>query len=365
MRPSDPGLRRGHVPSAAASERDSMGTSTGEHALHAARLAMVSALIDGEVRLAQRLANRLLGDGFTFEEIVDGVFAPVQHEFGRRWATGDLGIADEHAASAAVGELITALGAVGEQPTGPTVVAATPEHDTHALGARVVAATLALGGFHVVFLGAAVPADDLGEYLAAQEPFAVTLSCSISSALANAARSIAVAHQLGIPVVAGGRAVSSEVVATRLGADAYAESARDAATILERWVRTPPAALRPAPLPIEEQPSLRRRSAALVAEAVANASRHTEHPERLADEIARLLLVVESAVLLDDEGMLIEHVRWLRAFGPEHAIAIEAVDIALAALTRALDGDLARLGRMLESSAGTAQRGSSAQPDSS
>src|SRR5205823_346688 len=105
-------------------------------------------------------------------------------------------------------------------------------------------------GFHVVFVGASVPAVDLSDYLAAKEPFAVTLSCSISSALANAARSIAIAHELGIPVVAGGRAVSIESRATRLGADACAASARDAATVLEGWIRTPPVPLRAAPRPI-------------------------------------------------------------------------------------------------------------------
>ena len=65
---------------------------------------------------------------------------------GRRWAAGDLGIADEHAASAAVDDLLVRLGATAESPSGPAVVVASAEHDAHALGGRVVASALALDG---------------------------------------------------------------------------------------------------------------------------------------------------------------------------------------------------------------------------
>ena len=42
------------------------------------------------------------------------VLSPVQTELGRRWAAGDLGIADEHAASAAIEDLLVRLGATAE-----------------------------------------------------------------------------------------------------------------------------------------------------------------------------------------------------------------------------------------------------------
>ena len=62
------------------------------------RVAMLAALVNGDVPLAYRLALELLGCGVPFDAIVIDVLAPVQAELGRRWATGDLGIADEHAA---------------------------------------------------------------------------------------------------------------------------------------------------------------------------------------------------------------------------------------------------------------------------
>ena len=126
------------------------------------RFAMLAALVNGDVPLAYRLAIELLAQGVPFDDIAVDVFAPVQAELGRRWAAGDLGIADEHAASAAVDDLLIRLGATAESPRGPAVVVASAEHDAHALGGRVVASALALEGFRVMFLGASVPAADLG-----------------------------------------------------------------------------------------------------------------------------------------------------------------------------------------------------------
>ena len=139
------------------------------------RLAMLAALVNGDVPLAYRLATELLAHGVPFDDIVVDVLSPVQEELGRRWATGDLGVADEHAASAAVDDLLVRLGATAESPSGPAVVVASAEHDAHALGGRVVASALALEGYRVMFLGASLPAADLADFLDMQQPLALAL----------------------------------------------------------------------------------------------------------------------------------------------------------------------------------------------
>ncbi|MEY2397036.1 MAG: MerR family transcriptional regulator, light-induced transcriptional regulator [Actinomycetota bacterium] len=328
--------------------------SADSDALRTARLAMLAALIDGDVKNARELALRLLEDGYAFDEIVEGVFAPVQGEFGRRWASGDLGVADEHAASEAVAQLITHLSAVAETPTGPKVVAVAPEHDAHGLGARVVTASLVLEGFDAVFLGASLPPEDLGDYLRAQEPYALILSCSVTAALASAARSVAAAHDEGIAVIAGGSALPDEERATRIGADSFARSARDVTLTLHDWAQTPPSSLQVAPDPIPEQRSLWTRSAAVVAAAMASASERAERPDRLADEMRWLLLVLESSVLLGEPNLLVEHLEWLRSVAPTHGVGRDTIDAGISALVDALDGDLGRLGRALATAYGVA-----------
>ena len=175
--------------------------------------------------------------GVPFGVIVGDVLTPVQTELGRRWAAGDLGVADEHAASAAVDDLLIRLGATSEAPTGPTIVVASAEQDAHALGGRVVASFLSLEGFRVLFLGGRVPADDLGDFLELQAPLALALSCSIPAVLAGAARSVEAAHSLGLPVVGGGRALATDERARRLGVDAFARDPAEAVAILPRMAR--------------------------------------------------------------------------------------------------------------------------------
>jgi methanogenic corrinoid protein MtbC1 len=276
----------------------------------------------------------------------------VQAELGRRWAAGDLGIADEHAASAAVDDLLVRLGATAESPHGRAVVVASAEHDAHALGGRVVASALALEGYRVIFLGASIPATDLADFLEMQQPFGLALSCSISTALVGASRSIAVAHELGIPVVGGGRALVTQERATRLGFDALARVPGDAVRILGAWELSPPERLNAAPGPIPERAAFAAHSHALVGAAMAASTLGGTAAPALADELQRVLQVVESALLVEEPALIEEQVQWLRDTGPAHGFERPSVDAALEALADTMSGDLQRAGNALRAALG-------------
>ena len=310
-------------------------------------VAMLAALVDGDVPLAYRLALELLGCGVPFDDIVIDVLAPVQAELGRRWAAGDLGVADEHAASAAIEDLLVRLGATAESPSGPPVVIVTPEHDAHALGGRVVASALALEGFRVLFLGASVPAIHLGDFLEMQQPFALALSCSVPTALVGAARSVGVAHELGIPVVGGGRALPTADRASRLGIDALAHVPGDAVRILRSWELSPPDRLAVAPGPVAEHAALVRLGHALIAGAIDATTDANGTTAGHVEELRRVLQVLESSLLLDEPVLVAEHVQWLHETGPVHGFATADIDAVLGALADAMDGDLQRAGTAL------------------
>ena len=297
------------------------------------RLALLSALVDGDAAVAFRIATKLLDEGVGFEQLVTDVLAPVQHELGRRWATSDLGIADEHAASAAVEELIIRVGATLEPPRGAKVVVACSEHDMHALGSRVVASLLTLDGFRALPLGPSIPPRDLAEYLEMQAPLALALSVSVSSALANAACSIAVAHEAGVPVVAGGQAFGGrEERAQRLGADAFAPTPTDALEVLRAWEVAPPESFEPAPPPVPEHDALDAVRRAMSGRA----------PGAVADEMTRLIAVVECALLLDEPALVADHLAWLRETALAYGIGELDIDDAVRRLHDAIPSDLAR-----------------------
>ena len=294
------------------------------------RLALLSALVDGDAAIAFRLATRLLDEGVSFEQLVTDVLAPVQHELGRRWAMNELGIADEHAASAAVEELLIRLAATLDPPRGPKVVVACAEHEMHALGSRVVASLLTLDGFRALPLGPSIPPRDLAEYLEMQQPLALALSVSVASALANAAGSIAVAHEASVPVVAGGQAFGGrEALARRLGADAFAPTPTGALEVLRAWEVAPPGALAPAPPPVPERDALRRAMIGLP-------------PGALTEEMERLLAVVESALLVDEPTLVADHLAWLRETAPVYGIEVREIDDAVRRLHDAIPADLER-----------------------
>ncbi|HET6877796.1 MAG TPA: cobalamin-dependent protein [Jatrophihabitans sp.] len=328
-----------------------MSIESGGAAKDAERVAMLAALVDGDVPLAYRLAVELLAEGVPFDDIAVDVLAPVHAELGRRWAAGDLGVADEHAASAAIDDLLVRLGATVERPRGPAVVVASAENDAHALGGRVVASALALEGFRVMFLGSSVPASDLGDFLDLHRPLALALSCSMPTAFVAAARSVSVAHDLGIPVLGGGRALATEDRATRLGVDALARLPGDAVRVLRAWEIAPPDRFTATPEPIPETAAFVQRSHALVSAAIEpGTAGDSAAPFALADELHRVLQVVEGALLLREPVVIDEQVHWLRATGPARGFARADIDAALAALADAMSGDLQRAGAALRSS---------------
>jgi methanogenic corrinoid protein MtbC1 len=310
------------------------------------RLAMLAALVNGDVPLAYRLSTELLAHGIGFDEIVGDVFGPVQTELGARWAAGDIVVADEHAASAAVEALLVRLGTTIEMPNGPSVVVVAAERDSHTLGARIVASALSLDGFRVLFLGGSVPAEDLGEYLELHQPLALALSCSIAAALPGAARCVAAAHEAKVPVICGGRALTAER-ARGLGGDAFSRSAQDAIDRLRIWQLGAPEQLGSVPLPAPEQRVLDDRGHRLIATALEALPNGEASKPSLGEELARLLQIIAAALMLDEPELVGEHVAWLRTTGPAHGIRASSLEPALRALATVLDGDLRRAGDTL------------------
>ena len=205
--------------------------------LAVARLGVITALLDGDAALALNQILDLMSAGSSFEEVLFDVLVPIQTDVGKRWATGDYGVGDEHAISAAVETVVALLAGSFDQPAdGDHIVVASAEGETHSLPARVISAYLTYREFRVTNLGATLPTEELGDFLALHEPSALVLTCSMAANLPGARRSIAAAHAAGVPVVAGGMAFGeSDAHAVALGADAWLANPRYLDGLLRRW----------------------------------------------------------------------------------------------------------------------------------
>ncbi len=125
------------------------------------------------------------------------------------------------------------------------------EGDFHSLAAQMFGESLREHGVGVTVLGASSPAEVVGEFLVRSGADSLAVSCSILVFFPGTVRLIDAAHHQGIPVIVGGGAFGrGPGRAERLGADAWAITAGDAAVVLLGWKSEPPA-VRREPTPVD------------------------------------------------------------------------------------------------------------------
>jgi hypothetical protein len=94
--------------------------------------------------------------------LIRQVIAPLAQAIGEWWRRGELTVAQEHCASAAIRDFL----AQNARPFGgsegaPVLAVATPSGQVHELGALIVAAMAGHLGWRVTYLGPSLPAPDL------------------------------------------------------------------------------------------------------------------------------------------------------------------------------------------------------------
>jgi diguanylate cyclase (GGDEF)-like protein len=200
----------------------------------------------GNRRAAVRLMLDLLDKRVSRKQIVVDLLAAAQYEVGQRWYCNELTPADEHLASGVTAAALDTLMSETSQSAGVGLtVVACAEGDFHSLAAQMFGELLHEYGLGISVLGASTPADAVAEFLVRSGADSLAVSCSVPIFFPGAVRLIDAAHRQGIPVIAGGPALgSSPRRAGRLGADAWALTAADAAEILLGWKPGPPSVSR-------------------------------------------------------------------------------------------------------------------------
>lgn len=192
----------------------------------------------------QRLENRLLeGDLSGAWKVLEGammagtdpldvycdVIVPALASIGHRWEMGEIGVAEEHQATALSGRLLGRMGPHFSRRgrRRGTVVVAGPPGERHSLGLTMVGDALRQGGYAVVDLGTDLPIADFGRAMAARAGIkAVCIGVLNPAALDDAAEMVAEARrhlERTAPVILGGGAVAGTDHARLLGADRAAD----------------------------------------------------------------------------------------------------------------------------------------------
>ncbi len=186
-------------------------------------------IVDRFVRAAASLDTASLagvldemGSRSSFEPMVERHLFPALRALGAAWASGDVSVAAEHAASAAVARRLgTAFeAAAANRPTDHPILVGLPPGARHELGALAFATACRRAGLAVRYLGADLPAADWAR--AARDTDAAAAVIGVPTASdADAARAVGRALRRASPgllVAFGGRGAADIRRATVLPA---------------------------------------------------------------------------------------------------------------------------------------------------
>ena len=199
-------------------------------------------VILGEPDDARELAVQALEAGIAPLTVIDEALNPGMQIVGDRYECGKYFIPDlvtaAEAMKAAMAVLEPALQARQEQrQVLGTVVIGTVEGDIHEIGKSLVATMLSAAGFQVHDLGVDVPAAEFVQQVQETGANVVGLSALLTTTMLHQEAIIQAIEEAGlreqIKVIIGGAPTGPEW-AKEIGADAYAENANEAVSIVKR-----------------------------------------------------------------------------------------------------------------------------------
>jgi DNA-binding transcriptional MerR regulator len=185
---------------------------------------------------ANRALDRALS-AFSLDVFTGAVVLPAVAAIGRRWAAGDVSVAQEHFATTVVRGRLLALSRGWGSGLGPLALLACPPGEQHDIGLIAFGLSLRNRGWRIVYLGQETPLDTLAEAARRLAPALVVVGVAAAEPLASAVGGLTEVAALA-PVWVGG-AGASEEIARRAGARVLEDRPAEAAARLARDVTSP------------------------------------------------------------------------------------------------------------------------------
>ena len=176
------------------------------------RARFLVAILAGDAQAARSVVDAALTEGADGDATVIGVLRPALYEVGIRWANREIGVADEHVASATAAIALEHLAERAASPPRedelPLAVVSSVEGELHYLGARVIADALERHGWTTLYCGASTPVDEVVSLARRRAVRLVALSVARRRVLGAAARTAERLRELDSPpvVLVGGQA---------------------------------------------------------------------------------------------------------------------------------------------------------------
>ena len=205
---------------------------------------LLARMLEADMSGGWGVIEAALASGMTPAGAYELLLVPALRRVGDLWAAGDIGVADEHAASQVATRIVARLAPRMARPgrRRGTVVLGSTQTEAHGLALSIAADLFRNAQFEVVDLGTNLPAESLAATVASRSAVTVVaLSLPPPGQREEIARSIAAVRAVkDVKVVVGGSG-TSEDEALAAGADGYARTAQDAILLFEEF-RTRPSA---------------------------------------------------------------------------------------------------------------------------
>jgi excisionase family DNA binding protein len=198
-------------------------------------------MLAGDAAGSWQVVEAAMASGYSPADVYVEILGPALHAIGAGWRRGQVGIEQEHLATAAAASIIGRLGPRFRRRGlhRGTILVAMPVGDHHGLGAAMLSDILRGHGYAVLNVGADTPPSSLVVAMA-RVPDLVGLVVSVvnRARLRAAAQLIRAARRQdpAVAIVAGGFAVPDEATALGLGADGWVADARRLAPLIDRLV---------------------------------------------------------------------------------------------------------------------------------
>lgn len=302
---------------------------------------LVEHLLRRDAVAARELCVDLFGRGIPIATVFAELIGPAQVHIGELWHRNEVSVADEHIATAIAEQLLATLTPM--RPPGrerPHVALGCAEGEWHSFAARLVGEALRAEGLHISFLGPSMPARQLKAFIEQVHPDVVAVSCSTALSLDGVVSYVHVAHDAGVPVLAGGRAVSTVRRARTLGADLWAAQPSGAVDLLLQDL--PEDLIDPTAdtggamaIGLDRTRWVEQALTSLAALYPGIASYTPDQLDRTREDFDHIISFVQAATLVDDDELFFEFILWLTTLLDARGVPPVAIALSLRALREA------------------------------
>lgn len=221
-------------PKASGTKRSSDARRRGNYVVELERM-----LVAGDGRGAFDVLQRAISAGADVDEVYLEILSPVLKSIGERWSQGEIDISVEHLATSIATRLVGQLSPRFSRPgrrRGVLVIGG-PTGERHGLVLAMLADLLRREGWDVLDLGADTPAQSFAHAAAGVEDLvAIGISVSSDESLDSARETLKILRTQvddDVRLVIGGHAIHDLDHARSLGADYWANGAREFAEYLD------------------------------------------------------------------------------------------------------------------------------------